>query len=153
MLTTPITGAAVTGLTTPTYTIAADVPPNPFSKQFAITGIGGTQTGVDAGMTASRPWTFTFGRPQNIKQLNAVDSNNVLRSVPMNVYTSRLRKGLTVLSGQPSKTSSIATEFAVPAGSDIADVPNIRAMVSCWVGGHVQAANNLVSLFTTGVMP
>lgn len=152
MLTTPITGAAVTGLTSPAYVLSVDVPPNSNSKQWAITGITGTQPSVDAGSTPARPWTYTFSRPANIRQLNAVDQNNVLRSVPMNVYTSLLRKGLTVLSGQPSKTGSIRTEYTIPAGADTADVANIKAMFSCWAGGQTQAINNLVNLATTGVM-
>lgn len=152
MLTTPITGTAVTGLTSPTYTVTADTPPNPYSKQFAVTAIGGTQTGVDTGTQTTRPWTITFSRPANVRQLNAVDSNNVLRSVPNNVFTSLLRKGVTVLSGQPARVHSIRSEFVVPAGADVSDIPNLRAAYSCWSGAHVQAANNMVSLMTTGVL-
>lgn len=152
MLTSPITGTPVTGLTSPTYSFADDVAPNAWSKQVAINAIGGTQSGVDTGTSVSRPWTICFSRPQNIRQLNAVDANNVLRSVPMNTYLSNLRKGLTVLSGQPSKTGIFRTEFSVPAGADTADVANLKAAYSCWSGAHVQAADNMVALLTTGVM-
>ena len=58
-LTSPITGAAVTGLTSPTYTVAVDTPPNTWSKQWAVTALGGTQTGVDTSSSASRPFTLT----------------------------------------------------------------------------------------------
>lgn len=153
MFTSPINGSAVTGLTTPAYTLIEDTPPNPQSRQWACSGFTGTQPGVDSGSSASRPWTLTVTRPANVRQLNAVDSNNVLRSVAMNKYVVRLRKGLTVLAGQPSKVASIVEEINIPAGADIADVANIKAMVSMWAGAHVQAANNLVSLVTTAVIP
>lgn len=152
MLTSPVTGVAVTGLTSPTYTVTADKSPSPFSSQFAVTGIGGTQSGVDTGAAATRPWTATFYKPSAIKQLNAVDSNNVLRSVPNNVYALLVRKGVTVLSGQPARTAQFKTEFVVPAGSDVADIPNLKAAYSFFGGCVTQAANNMVSLMTTGVM-
>lgn len=152
MFTSPITGTAITGLTSPTYTIAMDTAPNAWSKQFAVTAIGGTQTGVDTGQTVSRPWAITVSRPQNMRQLNSVDSNNVLRSFPRNTFVTLVRKGLTVLSGQPSQTALIREEIALPAGADVADVANIKAMLSFASGARVQAINNYANLLTTGVM-
>jgi hypothetical protein len=148
---TTITGAAITGLTSPTYTPTADVPPNAWSKQWSITGIGGTQSGVDTGASASRPWSVTFSRPQNIRQLNAVDSNNVLRSVPMNTYVVIGRKGVTPLAGQPAKTMIQRMESSVPAGADTADIPNVKAANSCFLGALWQQAQGLVDLQLTGV--
>jgi hypothetical protein len=146
-----ITGAAITGLTSPTYTPTADVPPNAWSKQWSITAIGGTQTGVDTGASASRPWSITVSRPQNVRQLNAVDSNNVLRSVPMNTYVWIGRKGMTPLAGQPSKTNIHRYESSVPAGADVADIPNLKAANSCFLGALWQQAQGWVDLQTTGV--
>jgi hypothetical protein len=149
---TTITGAAITGLTSPTYTVSVDYPPNAWSKQWAITAIGGTQTGVDTGTSASRPWTLTWSRPQNIKQLNALDTNGQLRSVPMNPYKFIGRKGLTPLVGQPSKTAIMAMETSIPAGSDIADIPNIKAFISSMYGALYQQAQGTSDLYTTGVL-
>jgi uncharacterized protein YbdZ (MbtH family) len=151
-LTSPITGAAVTGLTSPTYTVSADVPPNASSKQWAVTAIGGTQTGVDTGTSAARPWTLTFTRPSNIRQLNAVDSNNQLRNIAMNRYVARQRKGMTPLAGQASKASIFETMFSIPAGADVADAPNVRAAFSCYVGALWQQADGLTTLALTGVL-
>lgn len=152
-LTSPITGGAITGFTSPTYTLTADVAPNAWSQQFAITAIGGTQAGVDTSSSVSRPWTLTVSKPQNMRQLNSVDANNVLRSFPRNTFGLLLRKGMTALAGQPSQTALFRTEFVLPAGSDTADAPNIKGAVSCFSGAVSQATNNLVTLFTTGVMP
>jgi hypothetical protein len=152
MLTSPVTGVAVNGLTGPTYTVTADKAPTPNSTQFAVTALGGTQTGVDTA-ASTRPFTATFFRPSAIKQQNAVDANNVLRNVPNNVYDLLIRKGVTVLSGQPSRLHQIRTQFVVPAGADVADIPNLKAAYSFFGGVVTQAANNMVTLMTTGVMP
>lgn len=41
-LTTPLTGAAQTGFTAPTYTLTLDVNPAQNAKQWAVTALGGT---------------------------------------------------------------------------------------------------------------
>lgn len=151
-LTSPITGSAITGFTAPTYTVASDTPPNAWSKQWAVTAIGGTQAGVDSASTASRPWTLTAYRPQNIRVLNAVDSNNQLRQVAMNEYGLLERKGMTPLAGQASKTALFRGSFAVPAGSDTADQANIKGAVSCFIGALNQQSNGIADTLITGVL-
>jgi hypothetical protein len=151
-LTSPITGAAVTGFTTPTYTISVDTPPNTWSKQWAVTAIGGTQTGADTSSAASRPWTLTAYRPASVKSLNAVDSTGVLRVVPFNTYGLLLRKGMTPLAGQASKTAQFRAEFAVPAGADSADIPNIKAAVSSFVGALSQQSAGIADTLATAVL-
>lgn len=147
-----ITGATVTGLTSPTYTVTADAALNAYSKQWAITAIGGTQTGVDTGSSVARPWTIAFARPQNAKQLNAIDSNGVLRAVPMNEYLTVSRKGVTPLAGQPSKAAVFRGSWSIPAGSDTADLPNLRAFVSSTIGALNQQSNGLFDTFVNGVL-
>lgn len=151
-LTSPVTGAAITGFTSPTYTVAADTPPNAWSKQWAVTAIGGTQASVDSGTSASRPWTIMAYRPQNIRALNAVDTNNVLRVVPFNTYGLLLRKGLTPLAGQASKTALFRAEFALPAGSDTADAPNVKAAVSSFIGSLAQQSAGIADTLQSGVL-
>jgi hypothetical protein len=149
-VTSPVTGAPVSGFTSPTYTLAAATAPNAYSKSWAVTAIGGTQTGADTASSISRPWTWTFGRPQNYKQLNAVDTNGVVRGVQFNVFNVTGRKGLTPLAGQASKTSVIKMEIPIPAGADVADVPNIKAHTSSFFGICYQQATNMVDAFTGG---
>jgi hypothetical protein len=151
-LTSPITGSAITGFTAPTYTVAVDTPPNAWSKQWAVTAIGGTQAGVDTGSAASRPWTLTGYRPQTLKVLNAVDSTGVLRVVGFNTYGFLQRKGMTPLAGQASKTSQYRAEFSVPAGADSADVPNIKGATSCFIGSLAQQSDGIANLQITGVL-
>lgn len=151
-LTSPITGAAVTGLTSPTYTVAVDTPPNTWSKQWAVTALGGTQTGVDASSSASRPFTLTAYRPQSLKTLNTVDSTGVVRVVGFNVYGLLVRKGMTPLAGQASKTAQLRSEFSIPAGADTADQPNINAAVSCTIGALWQQSDGIATTLRTGVL-
>ncbi len=149
-LSSPVTGAAVTGLTSPTYSVSVDQPPNPYSKQWYVSAIGGTQTGVDAASTASKPWTFTFTRPASLKSLNAVDTSGVIRTVGFNTYEYLMRRGFLPLAGQAVRVSNWKSVFPVLVGSDVADAPNIRAAVSSYCGVLNQQASGLADSMITG---
>jgi hypothetical protein len=151
-LTSPVSGSTITGFSAHTYAVSVDTPPNAWSKQWAVTGIAGTQAGVDTGSAASRPWTLTGYRPQSLKTLNAVDSTGVLRVVGFNVYGFLQRKGLTPLAGQASKTAQYRAEFSVPAGADSADQPNIKGSVACFIGSLAQQSDGIANLLMTGVL-
>jgi hypothetical protein len=129
----PVTGGPQTGLTSPTYTLTADTAPDSNGKQYAITALGGTQTGVIAHAVSS-PFTVTFVRPKVTKALPLPDVNNVLRSVPRNTYFLLTRKAVLPLAGQSYATMTIRTEISVPAGADTADSANVRAGLSLHIG-------------------
>lgn len=149
---TPITGSAQTGLTTPTYTISADTAPDSNGKQFYVSALGGTQTGVTA-HTVAAPFTVSMFRPKVLKTLAPVNSaTGQLRSVPMNTYKVISRKGVLPLAGQPAKTANIVSEFNVPAGADLADSISLRAMISCHIGLLTQLSNELGNSVTTGTI-
>lgn len=61
-----ITGAAITGLTSPTYTWTADNPPDSNRKAWVVTAVGGTQTGVIVHKN-EMPFKVTAGRPKAVK--------------------------------------------------------------------------------------
>lgn len=152
-LTTPVTGGAQTGLTSPTYTISADTAPTSAGKQYAVTALGGTQSGVDTSSSPSRPFTVTLSRPTVLRTLSAVDPvTGVLRSVPRNVYTIRVRKGVTPLSGQAAVPMQIVTSIEVPAGADTADAPNVRAALSLMIGSLNQISASIGDTAVTGVI-
>lgn len=131
---TPMTGGAQTGLTSPTYTLEEDVAPDSNGKQYAVTALGGTQTGVDA-HTVSAPFTITMVRPKNFRSLGQPNPvTGVVSNVPRNTYKLIVRKGVTPLSGQPSTTQLLSCEFQVPAGSDEADPLSVRAALSLLIG-------------------
>lgn len=137
-LTSPITGAAQTGLTTPTYTHIADNAPDNNGKQVAVTALGGTQTGVTTHSVAS-PFTITFVRPKVFKYLGKPNpTTGLVKDVPRNVFKLITRKGVTPLVNQPYANMQITTIFEVPAGSDTYDSANVRAALSAHIGALSQ---------------
>lgn len=130
----PVTGGAQTGFTSPTYTFVTDVAPDTNGKQFAVTAIGGTQAGVDVS-SVSRPFTFTFTRPKNLRVLGQMNPvTGLISNVPNNTYKGLVRKGVLPLAGQPNRICSGSFTLDVPAGADTADPANVRACISLLVG-------------------
>lgn len=148
---TTVTGSAVTGLTSPTYTMSADVAPASTGKQFAVTALGGTQTGVRT-HSVSSPFTITWFRDPAAKQLPPLDQNGALRFVPNVKNRLVLRVGLLPLAGQAYRTGTIRVEYDLPAGADTADMAQMKAAVSCLGGVLHQYANDHYNTLVTGVL-
>jgi hypothetical protein len=152
-ITSPVTGAAQTGFTSPTYTLAADTAPTSAGKQYAVTAIGGTQAGVDSASSPSRPFTITGSRPASLKSLGVVDPvTGVLRSVPRNTYKLLVRKGCTVLAGQVPQVLNARVELDIPAGADSSDAPNVRAALSLLFGAIAQISPSFGDTCVTGII-
>ena len=148
----PITGAAVTGLTSPTYTISADVAPSINGKQYAVTALGGTQTNVDTN-TVSKPFTISFFRPVSLKVLPAVNPiTGVIKNVPMNQYKLITRKGVQPAANQSLMVARITTIIEVPAGSDTYEPEELRAMLSANFGTGYAQASGIADTVITGVL-
>lgn len=148
---TPIVGAAITGLTSPTYTIAADTPPNASSKQFAVTALGGTQTGVTA-HSISSPFTQTMFRPSAFKVLSPPNAAGVVRSFPKNTFEILTRKGVGVLANQPTQLMTIRTTITIPAGADVYDAINVKAAQSAHFGLLAQIPQGVSDTVITGTL-
>jgi hypothetical protein len=130
----PVTGGAQTGLTSPTYTIAPDQAPSANGKQYAVTALGGTQTGVEVS-SISNPFTITMFKVANAKSLPVLNPvTGVLSNVPKNTYKLIVRKGIEVMSGQPRQVELLSCDFSVPAGGDIQDPESVRAALSLLIG-------------------
>lgn len=145
----PVTGATVSGLTSPTYTLTTDVAPDVNGKQHAITALGGTQTGVRS-HSVSDPFTVTFTRPKQTRALpSANPTTGRYGSVPKNTYSFIVRKGVNFAANQAAETAILRCYIDVPAGSDSYDAVNIKAMMSLAAGilssGASGAADTLVS--------
>lgn len=142
-LSSPVTGSAQTGLTSPTYTVVADVPPNAYSKQWAVTALGGTQTGVDV-HGASKPFTITFSRPAQIRSAPIANPvTGIVGNSPRNSYSVIVRKGVVPVSGQTPQVSVLRCDLAVVAGSDLVEPEDIRAALSLLIGGLTQVSAGL----------
>jgi hypothetical protein len=148
----PVTGAAVAGLTSPTYTLTTDVAPSINGKQFAITGLGGTQTGVDTN-TVSKPFSISFFRPSTLKTLpQANPVTGVIKNVPMNQYKLITRKGVLPAVNQTPMTSRITTIIEVPAGSDTQEPEDLRAMLSAHFGVGWAQASGIADTVISGII-
>lgn len=146
----PLTGGSQPDLTSPTYTLTSDYGPNSHSKQWIVTALGGTQTGVNT-HSVSKPFTLTVERPANFRQIGAVNPvTGVLSNVPNNVYVVRTRKGVVPLSGQNTRNMIIETRIVVPAGSDTADLVNLEAGLSAHVGLLNNISNDLGGTIENG---
>lgn len=152
LLTSPITGGAQTGFTSPTYTHVSDIAPEINGRQVAVSALGGTQTGVTA-HSVSSPFTITYVKPKNNKVLGKPNPvTGLLPSVPMNTHKVIIRKGVLPLAGQPYSTLRMVCTFDIPAGSDTADPANIRAAFSALVGAINQQSAGLGDTAISGVM-
>lgn len=148
----PITGAAQTGFTSPTYTHIADVAPDINGKQVAVSALGGTQTGATVHSVAS-PFTITFTRPKTYKVLGKTNPvTGLLPNVPKNQYSVITRKGVIPLAGQPFVSLLIRTTIEVPAGADTADAANIRAALSAHIGALSQQSAGVGDTTVSGVI-
>lgn len=150
--TSPVTGTAQTGLTSPTYTIVLDTPPNAHSKQYAVTALGGTQTGVSV-HSVSSPFTLTMERPSSFRQLGTVNpSTGYIANVPFNVFKFRVRKGVEPATGQPIRPAVAELKISIPAGADTVDDSDIRAMLSLLFGAASQQSAGIGDTVLTGTL-
>jgi hypothetical protein len=147
----PVTGSPQTGLTSPTYTLVADVAPDVNGVARAVTVLGGTQTGVEVS-SVSNPFTLLATRPKVQRTLPALQANGQLPSVPKNTVTVSVRKGVDVLSGQPKQVMLAKLEIATPAGADTADPESVRACLSLLIGALWATSAGLGDTCVTGII-
>jgi len=151
-LTSPITGTAQTGLTSPTYTLTSDVAPDVNGRQWAVTALGGTQTGVSS-HSISAPFTVTVTRAKNPKGPPPVNADGFMRgNVARNPVVVLTRKGVVPVTGQAPVVMLIRTEISVPAGADNADSVSVRAALSAHIGALSQQSSGIGDTAATGVL-
>jgi hypothetical protein len=151
-LTSPVTGAAQTGFTAPTYTHVNDIAPDANMKQYAVTALGGTQAGVIT-HGASAPFTVTFVRPKVFKPLGKPNPvTGVIREVPRNTWKVIVRKGVLPLAGQAYQNMLMSCTIDIPAGSDLADPSNVRAAFSLLIGSLSQVSAGIGDSAVSGIL-
>lgn len=148
----PVTGATVSGLTSPTYTLTTDVAPNINGKQYAVTALGGTQTGVDTN-SVSKPFSISFFRPPVLKVLpQANPVTGIIKNVPINTYKLITRKGAAPAASQSNMVAKITTIIDVPAGVDTYEPEELRAMISAHFGVGWAQASGIADTVTSGII-
>jgi hypothetical protein len=138
----PVTGAAQTNLTDPTYTVLVDQAPDVNAKQWYVSALGGTQSSVRI-HAASDPFTISFWKDKIIKVLGQRGLNGQYANVPVNKYKTITRKGTYVASDQPARVTIIRTEIEVPAGAELYDSENLQAALSLHIGALTQQSAGL----------
>lgn len=151
-LISPVTGTAQTGFTAPTYTVVVDTPPNAYSKQYAVTALGGTQANVDV-HGASKPFTITFSRPQSIRSAPMPNPvTGLMPNSPRNVYSVIVRKGMNPGVSQNPQTAVLRADFSVVAGADLVEPEDIRAALSFLLGSASQQSSGLGDTLVNGLL-
>jgi hypothetical protein len=151
-LSSPVTGGAQTGLSSPTYTHVVDTAPDANMKQYAVTATGGTQTGVTV-HGASTPFTITFVRPKSFKPLGKANPvTGIIKDVPRNTWKVHVRKAVLPLAGQAYQTMLMSCTIDIPAGSDVADSANIRAAFSLLIGSLNQVSSGFGDSAVSGIL-
>ncbi len=151
-LSSPVTGAAQTGLTSPTYSVAETQGVDTNVKSYVVTALGGTQTNVTS-HSASSPFTISASVPKQFRSLGVPNpSTGVIPSIPNNTYKVRTYKGTTPATGQQVRPFIITTECPVPAGSDANDAANIRAALSLHIGALTQLSASIGDTLINGTI-
>lgn len=151
-LTSPVTGGAQTGFTSPEYTLADDIAPDNNGKQWAVTALGGTQTGASAHSVA-QPFTWTYWKPKVFRVLGKPNpTTGLVSNVPVNVHKIVVRKGVLPLAGQPFVNASVEVSIKIPAGSDVAGPADLRAMLSMAIGAINQVSAGIGDTTISGIL-
>jgi len=143
------TGGAITGHTSPTFTLASVLAPFVNAKKWLVSALGGTQ-GTATANTVSSPFDLTFFVPQVLRALPAPNPVTGARGkIPMNQYKFIIRKGGEVASGVPAQLV-IRTTIDVPAGMETYNPDNVKASVGFLVGVLTEEINDVVDTLLTG---
>lgn len=150
--TTPLSGVNVGSLSSPTYTLTSDAPPNAHSEQYAVTAVGGTQTNVNT-HAVSEPFTLTMFRPATFKKIGVPNPvTGVINSIPFNVYKAVIRKGVTPAANQSPVTAMVKIEISIPAGAEAYDEPNVEALMACAAGLMNDQAAGITQTLKDGLL-
>jgi len=152
-VTSPVSGSAQTGFTSPSFTMATDAPPNAYSKQWAVTAAGGTGLSTVDVHSASNPFTVTFSRPQNTRSAPIPNPNtNVIGPSPRNVYTVLVRKGQRPGVNQNPQIAVLRCDLAVVAGADVTEPDDVRAALSLLIGSLTQQSAGLGDMLVNNIL-
>ena len=146
------TGATQTGFTTPTYSVSSDLAPDTNSRQYVVYALGGTQADVRAS-TAGDPFTATIRKDRNYKILPARNpTNGAYGNVPMNKTEVLFRKGVFIDSDDTVRVANLRVIAELPAGCEVNDPANIRALCSFAIGLLTEESADYGDSLVTGII-
>jgi len=151
-LSSPVTGAAQTGFTSPTYTLVQDTAVSQNAKRWIVSVCGGTQTGARA-HSVSDEFSITFVKPLTMKMVQAFSSLLPNSFKPAyNRYWVIVKKGGIPASGLVSVPTTMRIPIDVAAGVENYDAANMRAMLSLAIGALNQISAGLGDTIANGVL-
>lgn len=151
-LTSPITGSAQTGFTSPTYTLVSDIAPDINGKQYIVSALGGTQTGASV-HTVQSPFTVSMWRPRVLRTPNfPVNGSNYITNNPINKWKVITRKGGLPTSSERPQVAVLTSSFDIPAGLETYGIAEMRAMISCHIGALTQMSAALGDSVNNGTL-
>jgi len=151
VVTTPVTGGAQTGFTTPGYTLLTDVAPVVYGRQYAVSALTGTQAGVRV-HAVSDPFTSTLTRAPVLKPLPPINPVTLrYGNIPKNTTQVLIRKGVLCAANQNPEVMTCRLYIDTPAGADSFDAPNCRAALALLIGVLTQISAGLGDTVVTGV--
>lgn len=151
-ITGTIAGTAVTSAPTPVFTATEDSSAGPNFRRWYITTVA-TANGA-AAHSVSCPFYVELHRPAVFKpapQYDASGTRVVSGPVGRNTFKIRIIKGVNAAANLPS-ILLFEGVFQVPAGADVADAPNVRAVMSLLGGLINEDPVNLTETFVTGLL-
>lgn len=150
-ITSPVTGSAQPDLTSPTYTLSTDTPPNLNSRQWYVSALGGTQTDVSV-HSASAPFTVTLIRPSALKTASAsvLAALGLVSNVPKNKYSILIRKAADINVGGGMGLATARLDLEIPVESPDSNQNQLEAMFSIFGGVFDQVAADLISMAKSG---
>lgn len=152
-VTSPVTGSAQTGFTSPSFTVVTDTPPNAYSKQYAVTVAGGTGLSTVDVHSAANPFTVTISRPATARSAPIANPNTgVIANSPRNVYSVIVRKGQRPGSGQNPQVAVLRCDLAVVAGADYTEPDDVRAALSFLIGTLNQVSAGLGDTLVNNIL-
>lgn len=145
-----ITGMAVTGLTSPTFTVVNDPAVAANQRRWTVTALGGTQTNARAN-SVQYPFHVTLKR-SDIKQIPAPNPVTGYRgNIPKNRYELIIEKGVDVAASTPDRGRTKIL-FEIPAGAESYDVVDLKSMLSFLGGLLTEEADDFIDTFQTGTI-
>ncbi len=153
-LTSPITGADMPSLTTPTYTLSADQALESNQKAYVVSALGGTQTSVDT-HSIENPFQLVASRPKTLKLPSAaiLAAEGYVSNAASNEFKFITRKSVDINATGGKARMLIETRIVVPVGAVSSDPNNIEAGLSAHFGALWADGNpEVIDLITDGVL-
>lgn len=154
-LTSPLSGVAQTGQTSPTFTLTADTAPDTNGKQWVVSALGGTQGNASAN-TVGFPFVITLWRPKVWKAFTGAIASLVgfNRSVPRNEWTYKTIKGVAVNSVGGISIAEIETRVRIPVGAFTSSngPDDLKSLHACHLGMLTQTGSQFYDNEAAGTL-